>query len=76
MWREEDVVRIPSSALFRRDEGWAVYAIDGEVARLRHVEVGRRNGFEAQITEGLEAGVQVIVHPSESVTDGVMVRAR
>ncbi|MEZ4250414.1 MAG: efflux RND transporter periplasmic adaptor subunit [Polyangiales bacterium] len=76
VWREEDVVRIPSSALFRRDEGWAVYAIDGEVARLRHVEVGRRNGFEAQITEGLEAGVQVIVHPSESVTDGVMVRAR
>jgi HlyD family secretion protein len=76
VWREDDVVRIPSSALFRHEEGWAVYVIEGEQARLRVVQVGRRNGFEAQITEGLEPGARVVVHPSEQVVDGVTVRVR
>lgn len=76
VWREDDVMRIPSSALFRHEEGWAVYVVEGEQARLRVVEVGRRNGFEAQITEGLEPGAMVVVHPSEQVQDGVSVRVR
>jgi HlyD family secretion protein len=76
VWREDEVVRIPSSALFRHEEGWAVYVIEGEVAKLRGVAIGRRNGFEAQVTDGLDAGAMVIVHPSDQVRDGVQVRVR
>ena len=76
VWREEETIKIPSSALFRHEEGWSVYRVQGETAALTPVEVGRRNGFEAQILDGLEVGDRVIVHPSDQVTEGVTVRAR
>ena len=40
------------------------------------MKVGRRNGLEAEIVEGLEAGERVIMHPGDQVTDGVRVRMR
>jgi len=76
VWRAESVLKVPSSALFRHDEGWAVFVVDGEAAALTTVEVGRRNGLEAQIVGGLEAGVRVIVHPSDRVVDGTTVSWR
>jgi len=76
VWREEDALVIPASALFRSDDGWGVFVVDGEVAHRRSVEVGRRNGIEAQITGGLAAGDEVIVHPSDQISDGVEVRVR
>jgi hypothetical protein len=40
--------------VFRHAGGWAVYAIDHDVAQLRSVELGRRTGTQAQILSGLE----------------------
>jgi HlyD family secretion protein len=40
------------------------------------VEVGKRNGLEAQVVSGLEAGQAVIVHPSDALVDGARVVAR
>ncbi len=68
--RGDDVVNVPTSALFRSDEGWAVFIVDGGTARLRDVEVGRRAGLRTEIASGLEEGETVIVHPSDSVADG------
>ena len=101
IWREEDALKIPASALFRSgrngegaaepdaeeaegeeseeaagDGGWAVYVVRDGFAELVAVRVGRRNGFEAQVLEGLEPGDQVIVHPSDQITEGVEVRIR
>jgi HlyD family secretion protein len=45
-------------------------------ARLRHVELGERNGLEAQIASGLAAGEAVVLHPSDRVGDGVRIAAR
>jgi HlyD family secretion protein len=56
--------------------GWAVFKAEGGRARLTPVEVGRRNGLEAQILSGLGPGDQVILHPSDQVADGVKVEAR
>lgn len=76
VWHEDDVLKVPSSALFRQDEGWAVFVASGETASLVHVELGRRNGLEAQIVSGLEEADRVILHPSDRVSDGSLITWR
>lgn len=76
IWEEEDVLVVPASAVFRHDEGWAVYRIVGERAELTPIEAGRRNGLLVQIEEGLEEGARVVAHPSDRVLDGVAVTPR
>ncbi len=76
LWEGEEVLRLPLTALFRAGEGWAVFVDrDGRAVR-RVVEVGRQNGIEAEIIDGLEAGARVLVHPSDRVVDGVRIRSR
>ena len=75
-WEAPDVLRVPEGAVFREGEGWAVYVSDGGVARLRRVELGRRNGAEAEITGGLRAGERVVVYPGDNVLDGTRVTGR
>lgn len=76
LWQAEDVLQIPTSALFRHGEGWAVFAIEDEKARQRPVRVGHRSGLKAEIVSGLKAGETVIVHPDDTIADGVRIRAR
>jgi HlyD family secretion protein len=76
LWQSEDVLKIPLPALFRDGDAWAVFAVDGGRAALRHVKLGRDNGIEAEIVEGLEAGQEVVLHPSDRVTDGARIVAR
>lgn len=76
LWEGSDLLLIPTSALFKRGEGWAVFVADAGRARLREVKVGKRNGLDAQILHGIKAGDQVIVHPDEKIVDGTRVKAR
>jgi HlyD family secretion protein len=76
IWEAPDVVKVPTTSLFRRGEEWAVFVVEGGRARLRPVTIGRRNGLEAEVTSGVAAGARVIVHPSDRVQDGVRVDAR
>ncbi|MEX1367413.1 MAG: HlyD family efflux transporter periplasmic adaptor subunit [Nannocystaceae bacterium] len=76
IWRAEDVLWVPSSALFRHEDGWAVFVVRDELAALAPVQVGRRNGLQAQIESGLEVDDRVILHPSDRVQDGTMVTWR
>jgi HlyD family secretion protein len=76
IWREDSVLKIPSSALFRHEGDYHVFVVrDGTAVRTK-VGVGRNNGIEAQILEGLSEGDEVIVHPSDRITDGSSVVAR
>ena len=76
VWSEDDVLHVPSSAVFRHRDGWAAYRINAGVARVVPVETGRRNGLNVQILEGLSPGDTVVVHPSDRVKDGVEVEVR
>jgi len=76
LWRADDVVRVPASALFRGDETWEVFVVKGGRAERRAVTIGHRNGSVAEILGGLEPGEQVVVHPGDHVEDGVRVRQR
>jgi HlyD family secretion protein len=69
-----DAVLVPSGALFRRDGGWAVFAVDGGRARMRALRVGDTSGDAVEVRDGLVAGERVIVHPGDKVRDGVRVR--
>lgn len=69
-------LKVPNSALFRRGEQWSAFVVEGGRARLRAVELGRRNGTEAEVLKGLAEGAQVILHPGDRVTDGTRVAAR
>jgi HlyD family secretion protein len=73
LWEGDKVLQVPANALFRHDGGWAVFVIEGNVARRTKVEVGHRSGLAAEITTGLKDGDNVVAHPDETVEDGKQV---
>jgi HlyD family secretion protein len=76
LWEDANVLKVPASALFRQGEGWAVFVDESRRARLREVTIGQQTGVEAQVLDGLTEGEQVLVHPSDTVADGVQVEPR
>lgn len=76
VWEASSVLRLPLTAVFRSGEDWAVFVADEDVARLRQVEAGRRNGLTVEITAGLEDGDSVVQHPSDRVGDGIAIELR
>ncbi|HVO30444.1 MAG TPA: efflux RND transporter periplasmic adaptor subunit [bacterium] len=74
--RLSDATEVPSSALFRRPEGWAVFVADGGRARLRAVDLGARTPTEAVVEKGLKPGDVVLVHPRTEIADGVRIDVR
>jgi len=75
IWSAPDVLKAPASALFRRGEGWAVFAVEEGRARIRPVKIGHRNPFEAEVLDGIAAGARVVKYPSNQLEDGARVRA-
>lgn len=73
IWEEPDVVKVPTGSLFRSGADWAVFVVEEDKARLRTIELGERNGLAAQVLSGLSEGDRVLLHPSDSITDGVAV---
>ncbi|HAG51977.1 MAG TPA: efflux transporter periplasmic adaptor subunit [Deltaproteobacteria bacterium] len=76
IWEAKDVLQVLASALFRKDDKWAVFAVENNRSRLREVEVGQRNGLIAEILSGLAEGEIVITHPSDLIKDGIRVKQR
>lgn len=76
VWEAGEVLQVPSSALFRHNNGWAVFAIAEKRARLLPVRIGERSGLRAQVLDGLQAGDLVIVHPDDKVRNGVRIELR
>jgi len=76
VWRAEDVVRVPTGALFRAGEQWAVFAVEGGRARRVPVELGQRTRAEAEVLSGITAGQTVVLHPPDTLADGARVEIR
>ncbi len=76
LWEGQDVLQLPTSALFRQGEGWAAFVLDGRRVRLTPVEIGQRAGLASQVVSGLKAGDRVVAHPDETIEDGVRVKPR
>lgn len=76
VWSSDDVAKVPLGALFRQGSDWAVFTVADGVAHLQLVKIGHRNTQSAEITEGLEPGARVILHPSDRISDGIKVEQR
>ncbi len=76
IWEADAVLKAPMSALFRQGRRWAAYAVEDNRARVRTVEVGRRNGLVAEIVSGLEPTATVVLNPGDRVSEGVEVTSR
>jgi HlyD family secretion protein len=76
LWDGENVLQVPASALFRYQDGWAVFTIQNGLAARKKIEIGQRNGIAAQVLSGLEEGQAVITHPDSSLEDGSPVAPR
>ncbi len=74
LWEENEVLQVPSGALFRTGDRFAVYVVEKGRAKARTVEIGRRNGLAAQLLSGLAEGETVILHPGDAVAEGKKVR--
>lgn len=76
VWEEPSVLHIPTSALFRSDDQWAVFRIIDDTARLTPIKPGKQNGQFTQIASGLSEHDLVVLHPSDRIADGVGVQIR
>ena len=75
IWEDVDVLQVPTGALFRTGNGWAVFTTENGKAVKKEVNLGHRAGLAAQVISGLSEGDIVITHPDNSIADGVRIRA-
>ena len=76
IWQSDNALQVPLSALFRRDRNWAVFKVDGGIAKVTKITAGQMTSSDAQILSGLREGETVIVHPSDLIADGVRIEVR
>ncbi len=76
IWEDGDALVVPSSALFRNGADWAVFTVEENAAHLRKVQIGKNNGLQAQVLDGLKEGVQIILFPPSTIVDDMSVEQR
>ena len=70
------MLKIPTSALFRQSEAWAVFVVrDGRVTRTV-VDIGHRSGVEAEVKAGLSEGTSWWFIQATRSRDGARVELR
>jgi HlyD family secretion protein len=74
VWRNENALVVPLGALFRNGEDWSVYLAVNGVATLRPIKIGQRNLHDAEVLSGLQQDDQVILHPTDLLTDGARIK--
>ena len=67
----EDAVVSPASALFRDEGSWHTFAVRAGKAHKVQVEAGARTPDWVQVKQGLSAGDQVVLYPSDQVANDV-----
>jgi HlyD family secretion protein len=75
-WESQGVLKVPTGALVRIGDQWAVYAIQDGRAHRVPITIDHQNGQEAEVTSGLDAGTVVILHPGDTIAEGVRVQRR
>ena len=73
IWHAPQVLRVPASAMFRKGNDWAVFAVRDGRARLTTIAVGHSNDDVAEVRMGLRSGDRVVLHPSDRIADGTRV---
>lgn len=75
LWQGENVLQVPSGAVFRSGDGWSVYRVENGRARLQPVELGHRGAHEVEIASGLDENTPVVLYPPDRISDGARIDA-
>jgi HlyD family secretion protein len=75
-WHGDNVLQVPTGALFRRGGDWMTFLFEGGKARQTKVEIAHNNGITAEVRSGLTEGQRVILHAPDAVANGAAVQAR
>lgn len=75
-WAGDDVLQVPTGALFRRGNDWMTFRFANGRAQLTKVEIAHNNGIAAEVVSGLDVGDKVILHPPDTVSNGASVEMR
>ena len=76
VWDEENILQVPTAALFRESGEWCVFVVrEGRVQR-QVIQIGQRNQLMAEVLGGLEPASEVVIYPSDLVKDGVKVQVQ
>lgn len=75
-WSGDKVLTVPIGALFRAGDKWAAFKDVGGRARTTIVQIGHRNNRVAEVLSGLAEGDQVVLHPSDRVSEGSRIGQR
>ncbi|WP_414662409.1 efflux RND transporter periplasmic adaptor subunit [Horticoccus sp. 23ND18S-11] len=73
IWEKPDALRAPAGALFQQAGKWRTFLVENGRASLRDVKVGRSNGVETEIVDGVTADASLVVYPGDKVADGTRV---
>jgi len=70
---KEKVVLVPKDAVVTRSGQTSVFVVRGEKAEMREVKLGLAQNGTIEVTEGLEAGEEVVVAGQNELRDGDVV---
>jgi HlyD family secretion protein len=75
-WHGDNMLQVPTGALFRHGGAWVTFVVQNSKARQRKVDIGHNNGITAEVRSGLTEGETVILYPSETISDAVSVSVK
>jgi HlyD family secretion protein len=76
IWKADNALTVPLGALFRKGDEWAIFVVREGRVRTAAVQIGHRNARTAEVLSGLAPGDEVVLHPSDRISDGVRVAQR
>ena len=76
VWKADDALTVPLGALFRKGDEWAVFLLGNGRAHTKVVQIGHRNTRTGEVISGLSIGDEVVLHPSDRITEEVRLSER
>lgn len=74
IWDGKNVLRVPSSAVFRSGDEWAVFVVRKDIAHQIPLKIGHQGERYWEVLGGLQIGDEVVVYPNADVKESVRVR--
>lgn len=72
-WQANEVLTVPTSAIFQRSNGWNTFVVSDGIVAIEPVIIGQRTRDYTRVIGGLREGDQVVLYPSDLISEGVSV---
>jgi len=74
--KKEDALIVPTSSVLIKDDGKAVFVVQGDMARLKEIQVGLSNEEFVEVIEGLEPGEKIVTIGNLDIKPGQRVKIK